>query len=209
MRRMRCAAKAIIVASLAGGGMALAGGAGVLLISGVETFILDAGKILGAVFAVIMGLFAFAKAYNALFIEPVFAKMEAKQDGLIAAGLVKLKESFGELIEHHRVAEDPHPIASDRMHEPLFEADREILAAVKELKVMREKDARRLAQLIHAHNATMGAQRKTLDAIACIGHRDPHASPFPRRKGDPEDADFTDERGHKLRDETLVDEEEA
>lgn len=209
MIRMRCAARILLVAVLSGSGMAVAGGATLFLIGGADRFLHDAGKILGAIFAVIMGLFAFAKAYNTLFIEPVLAKMDAKQDGMIAGGLVKLKESFHDLITQHVNAHDPHPSASDRMHEPLVEADRKILAALAELRALREKDAKRLGQLIHAHNVTMGAQRKTIDAIACIGHRNPAQSPYPRRATDPEHTDFTSKRGHPREDdETFVEEEE-
>ena len=208
MLRWREIARATILGALLAVSLSVSASAGVILLSGVETFLLDAGKILGGVFSVVMGLFIFAKAYNSLLLEPHFKAMEERQQRLIEGGLVLLEKSFDKMLQHHVEATDPHPIASDRMHEPLYEADQKILAAVEDVKKTQAKDGARLSRLIKSHNVAMGAQQQAVDAIACLGHRNPKASPFPRRADDPETADFTDLRGHAVRSPILVEEDD-
>ena len=193
---MRCVARATILGGLVFASATVSAAGWLIMTSSVETFLVDAGKVLGGVFVVVMGLFGVAKGYNTLFLEPQFQAMEERQQRMIEAGLVLLEKSFQKILDHHVVAVDPHPGASDRMHTPLYEADQKILAAVEELRVMRKKDSDRINKLIHAHNVTIGAQQHALDAISCLGRRDPKATPFPRRDGDPKDADFTPQRGH-------------
>ena len=202
MRRMRCFARVLVVLGLVVA--ALSASAGTLMLIGPVTLFEPgtAGHILAMTFAAIMGLFAFAKAFNAMLVQPIMDKMEAQQKAMIAAGLIALKESFAELLDHHVAANDPHPKASDRMHVPLYEADQKILSAVAELRQRQEKDSKRLGRLIAAHNATMAEEH----AGFCVAteHRNPKDTPYPRRESDPEDADFTEARGRTKPDPRIV-----
>ncbi len=209
MRRVRCLARTMILASLFGASLTVSAAGWVIMTAGLETFLLDAGKILGGIFVVVMGLFGVAKGYNSLFLEPQFAAMEERQRRLIDAGLALLEKSFDRLIEHHTDASDPHPKASERMHAPLRENYEKILAIVEELRERQLSGERKLDRLVRAHKVAMSAQNAAIDAIACLGHRNPKASPYPSRATDPEGSGFTAQRGHKADDETILEEDEG
>lgn len=193
---MRCAARTLLIVALSYAALSASASVGLLLLGGIDGFLLDAGKLLGGVFVVIMGLFGFAKAYNALLVEPLLGKMEAQQVRMIENGLTRLSDAFRSLMEEHVLAEAPHPRASEKLHSSLEETDRRILAELETLRKQRRADASRLEALVAAHNASVENQNRVLGAIACLGQRDPHASPFGRRKDDPPEADATDLRGH-------------
>lgn len=209
MMRWRCFARTtIIVVGVACAFTASA--AGFLLGGGVIDLsaLGEAGRILAWMFAVVMGLFGFATAFNKLLVMPVIAQMRAEQKELISLGLIEIAKGFESLIDRHITANDPHPTASDRMHEPLYEADQQILRELADMKRLREIDSRRLNALVRAHNAAMTTQQAAIDSLGCMAHRDPHKTPFPRRDSDPDGSDFSDLRGHARKDPMIVDEED-
>lgn len=215
MRRWRSFARVAILAVLLFFALT-ASAAGLALAGSIDLFQPgSAGHILAMVFSVIMGLLAFAGAFNKLLVMPVMEKMRAEQRESMRELIGELGEGFDALMERHVLSNDPHPTASDRMHVPLYEADQKILAVVgavqadvAALRSMQMTQGRRLTALVKAHNVAMSTQRTALDALACVGHRDPKASPFPRRGDDPPDADYTGKRGHAQIDPLLIEEED-
>lgn len=156
-----------------------------------------------------------------LIINPIIERSHASNKEWLAERVAEnkewLREAIGELgngfdglMQRHADAADPHPSASDRMHEPLREADEKILAALEDLRRLREADAKRLMKLVAAHNAAVKGQQQAIDAIGCMAHRDPARSPFVRRATDPPEFDATSPRirGHVIHNDAIVDEEE-
>lgn len=208
MRRWRCVARTLILvvlfaSSLTASAASIAFGLGIL-----PDVASEAMKILAWVVGIIIGFLLLVSAAVKLMVTPTVEAFNAQNKQWLSEAVAELGRGFDALMDRHVTANDPHPTASDRMHEPLYAADQQILRELADMRRLRDSDSKKLHALVKAHNMAMTTQQAAIDALGCMAHRDPHKTPFPRRETDPDGTDFSDLRGHARKDPMVVEEEE-
>ena len=177
MRRWRCLAHTLILTGLLGAALtasvaSLALGLGLLPDPSGEI-----AKVGAWVVGIVLGFLAVVGGTVQLIVKPIIDAQNAATRRWLKEAVDELHLGFRGLMDLHVESRNPHPVASDAMHEPLKRADEQLL---KEIRIVRA----RLGKLSRAHNEAMKLERNVAACMA-VPAREAH------REDDPPDADFT------------------